>query len=176
MDNLNQLRQSLMEYLRTNHISFCHTLDDGMKDRAVVEFSFDFEKKPCIHFGSFDDKVREVVSIAHEAGHVIIYQKMKTEEVMNYLCTMFASQWIGLNNVSSSGQECMLMVEARASEQGLSVLDEIGMLDNDLKKVAEIMKKWYRTYETLCLKKVVEKVRMHVLIKNRADSWNMVID
>lgn len=153
------LRESLLKYLTDKGIRY--SLDPGgrMKEKAVVEFPFDLEKIPVIRCGPFEDRSREIISIAHEAGHVLIYKGMNRDEARTYLCTMFAMHGIGLPEISSSGQEFILNVEAGASSNGFTILKEIGVVPTGMKSVKALMAKWYASYEALCDKKVVERVR-----------------
>ncbi len=132
---------------------------DSMKDKAIAEFSFDLSAPACILCGHFQDKTKELISIAHEAGHVMVYKKMNREKTRDYLCTMFAANKMGVNKISQSGQEVILEVEAEASATGLDILKEIGLEDGDLRFVKKMMSQWYATYEESCREDVAKKVR-----------------
>ncbi|MBW2338922.1 MAG: hypothetical protein JRF50_01040 [Deltaproteobacteria bacterium] len=75
-------------------------------------------ESPCfvisVFCGTFGDQTREIISIAHEAGHILTYQEMDREESRTYLCSTFAAHGIGLNKISPAGQESMLTVEIKA--------------------------------------------------------------
>jgi hypothetical protein len=168
MENTQGLRQSLFSYLTEKGIQFSRVISDGMIEKAVAKFSFDSRVTPCILYGPFQDKRKEIISIAHEAGHVTIYKKMSKEKVRTYLCSMFAAYGIGLSKISSTGQEFILTVEAEASIDGLFILKEVGVVHNDLKMVAKLMNQWYATYEALCQKDVVKKVREKIIKERNA--------
>lgn len=158
-----KIRESLFRILTDEGIEIVQVSKDGLRQRAVVEFSFNLGIPPTILCGSFRDKVREVVSIAHEAGHIIAYREMNREEARTYLCTMFASHGIGLEKISPAGQEFILDVEANASATGIRILMETGVDKEDLKIVKELMSNWYASYEKLCQKEVVRKVRKKII-------------
>lgn len=163
MKNIDRLRQSLLRYLEGRGIRSLLVSRDDMKGKAVVKFHFDLKTTPCILYGPFQDRTKEIVSIAHESGHVVIYKKMSREEARTYLCTMFAAYGIGLDKISPTGQESILMVEAGASANGFNILKEIGTSPIDLKRVTKLMAQWYGTCEALCQNDVVTKVRERIL-------------
>jgi hypothetical protein len=163
MKNFPKIRQSLFSYLREKEIPFSWVVDHEMKDRAVAKFSFDLRTAPSILYGLYEDKAKEIISIAHEAGHVMTYQKMNRENMRLYLCAMLAANGVGLGRISHTAQECILNVEACSSLNGLSILEEIGVTHTDLDTSANVMAKWYATYEALCHLDVVIKVRDVIL-------------
>jgi hypothetical protein len=55
------------------------------------------------------------------------------------------------------------MAEAGASSNGFNILKEIGSASNDLTRVMKLMPQWYATYEALCQKNVVTKVKLPAL-------------
>jgi len=154
-----KILRSLLNYLKESGIQFSRVSSDKMNDRAVAEFSFDLQNPPCILCGPFQDKTKEIISIAHEAGHVMIYRKMNREQVRAYLCAMFAAHGIGLAGISPAGQKFILLVEAEASAKGSAILKEVGVTHEDLVTVKKLMARWYATYERLCRKDVVIKMR-----------------
>lgn len=163
INEVSSIRQSLLEYLDRKGILFCFVGNDDMKEKAVVKFAFDLRANPCILYGSYHNRNKEIITIAHEAGHIILYKDMNREEARTYLCAMFASHGVGLSKISAAGQECILLAEAGASMNGYNILKEIGMMAEDLEKVTTIMAKWYTTYENLCKRKVIMKVREKIL-------------
>jgi hypothetical protein len=160
----------LLNYLEESEVLFTRVSSDSMKDKAVAEFSFDLSAPACIMCGHFQDKTKELISIAHEFGHVMIYKKMNREKTRDYLCTMFAANKMGANKISLSGQEVILEVEAEASVNALDILKDIGLEDGDLSAVKKMMSLWYATYEKSCWKDVAKKVR-EKLIKDKNYSF-----
>jgi hypothetical protein len=163
MKNAQRVRESLLGYLAEKGIQFSQVSRDELQGKAVVEFAFNLGVPPSILWGSFRDKTREIISVAHEAGHVMLYKKMNRDEARTYLCTMFASHGIGLDKISPTGQEFILGVEAEASANGIRILKETGVDEEDLRTVKELMSKWYASYEKLCQKEVVKKVREKII-------------
>ncbi len=155
--------QALLGFLKKDGILFSRVSEDSMKDRAVAKFSFNPEDSACILYGSFQDRLKELTYIAHEAGHILTYKKMNREETRNYLCTMFAANKMGLEKIASGAQRFILEVEAEASARGLAILREIGVGDGDLTSVKQMMSQWYATYEKRCQKDVVKEVRKRIL-------------
>jgi hypothetical protein len=136
MKNSQKILQSLLNYLREIGIQFSWVSDDGMKDKAVTSFSLDLKTSPCILCGTFSDQTREIISIAHE---------------------------IGLNKISPAGQESMLTVEIKASVKGLDILNKIVLTNEELNLAKKSMSQWYSTYEKLCEKDLVTKVRETIM-------------
>lgn len=118
---------SLLSYLSEKCIQFSQVSKDELKDKAVVEFSFNLGVPLSILWGVFKDKTREIISVAHEAGHVMEYQRMNREKARTYLCTMFAAHGIRLEKISPSGQEFILGIEGDASANGIRILKETGV-------------------------------------------------
>ncbi len=170
MKNAGKFQHLLFNYLTTKGILFSKVANVNMINRAMAKFSFDLKINPCILYGLFQDKSREIISIAHEAGHVVVYRKMSKEKVRNYLCSMYAASGIGLNSISPTGQEVILHIEARASIAGFFVLREIGVDKNDYNIITQLMSEWYATYEELCREEVVKKVRLKIS-KNKNASF-----
>lgn len=163
MKNVQRVRDSLLKHLSDNGIQFSQISRDELKGKAVVEFAFNLGVPPSILWGTFKDVIKEVISVAHEAGHVTVYNKMSRQDAVNYLCTMFAAHGIGLEKISLIGQECILDVEAEASATGIRILMETGVDNEDLEIVKAMMSEWYAGYEKLCHKEVVKKVREKML-------------
>ncbi len=163
MKNAQRVREALLGYLSEKGIQFSQVSRDELEGKAVVEFPFDLGVPPSILWGSFKDKTREIISVAHEAGHVMVYKEMNRDEARTYLCTMFASHGIGLEKISPAGQEFILDVEANASATGIRILKETGVDKEDLKIVKELMSNWYASYEKLCQKEVARKVRKKII-------------
>jgi hypothetical protein len=166
MKDVHKIRRSLFNYLAAERIQFLSIVSEGMEDKAVAKFTFDQRTSPCILSGPFKDKEKEIISIAHEAGHVLRYNQMNKEETLTYLCTMFVANGIGLNNISQAGQECILSVEAGASIDGFLILKKIGVNYNDLEIVTKLLAGWYATYEACCKKNAVQKIRKEIIKKD----------
>ena len=80
MRDIERLRQSLLSRLGEMSIPFLQVSGIEFREKAAVEFSFDLGVPPCILCGPFQDKVLEVISIAHVAGHVTVFRNMSREE------------------------------------------------------------------------------------------------
>jgi hypothetical protein len=163
-----KLKETLLRYLEENNIPFSHVPDDSMQDRAVAKFSLDLESPACILCGLFQDRAKELISIAHEAGHVMIHKEMDMEKTRNYVCTMFAANKVGVEKIAPSAQAFILEIEAEASAKGLDILKRIGIGDGDLGIVKEMMSRWYATYESLCQKDIVNRVREKIIQRKNA--------
>ena len=155
--------QVLLDYLDEANILFSRVSDDSMSDKAVAKFTFDLASPACILCGNFQDRIRELTSIAHEAGHVVIHRNMNREETRNYVCTMFAVNKMGVGRIALTAQEYILEVEAEASAKGLAILKKIGIDDGELEAVKDMMSRWYASYENECRKDVVKKVREKIV-------------
>lgn len=163
MKRVQKVRESLLSYLSQREIPYSQVSRDELRDKAVVEFSFNLGASPSILWGPFQDEIREIASVAHEAGHVILYKEMNREEMRTYLCTMFAAQGIGLDKISPTGQEFILSIEADASAKGFGILKETGATHEDLGAVKRLLSKFYTSYEKLCHEYVATKVRGKII-------------
>ena len=155
--------QALLDYLYEANILFSRVSGDSMSDKAVAKFTFDLTSPACILCGNFQDRIKELASIAHEAGHVVIYRNMNREETRNYVCTIFAANKMGVGRIASTAQEYILEVEAEASAKGLAILRKIGIDDGKLEAAKDMMSGWYASYENQCRKDVVKKVREKII-------------
>ena len=129
----------------------------------MAKFSFDPETPACILCGTFTDGVREIISIAHEAGHVMVHKKMNREKMRDYICTIFAANRMGIGKIAPFAQAFILETEAKASARGLDLLQKIGIGDGNLKIVRNLMSRWYATYEQQCPDDVVKKAREKIM-------------
>lgn len=163
MKDLKKLKKTLFRYLKENEIQFSQIFDDSMQNRAVAKFSFDLGSPACILCGPFRDEAKELTSIAHEAGHVVVHKKMTREELRNYVCTMFAANKLGVGKIAPLAQSFILETEAKASAKGLDILQKIGIGDGDLRIVKEMMSQWYATYEKQCQDDVVKMAREKII-------------
>ena len=163
MKNSQKILRSLINYLKESGIRFSRVSRDGLKDKAAAEFFLDLRASPGVISGSFRDRRKEIISIAHEAGHIIAYRKMNREESLNYLCAIFAAQGIGLGRISPTGQELVLFMEATASVRGIGILRQMNIDSAELEIVKGLLSDWYGTYEKLCRKEVIKKVREEII-------------
>jgi len=155
--------KGLLEYLDEADILFARASESSMKDRAVAKFTFELGSSASILCGRFQDRTIELISIAHEAGHVMIHRKMSREEVRNYVCTMFAANKMGIHKIAPVAQECILEIEAEASAKGVGILKKVGMKQGELRLVEKTMSRWYASYENQCREDVVKKVRAQII-------------
>ena len=165
-----KISRSLIYYLEEKGIQFSRVSREELEEKAVAEFSFDMRVPPSILCGQFKDSIKEIISIAHEVGHVMTYKKMSRAKARTYLCCMFATHGIGLDEISASGQEFILQLEADASAQGFALLKGIGLDGDDLEVVAKLLARWFSTYEEACNEEVVKKVRK-LIISDETTAW-----
>ena len=163
MKNSQNILQSLLHYLEESGVQFFRVFKNEMEDKALAKFSLDLKFSPCILCGSFQDRTKEIISIAHEAGHIMIYRKMTRDESLIYLCAIFVAHGIGLGKVSPKGQEAVLLGEAKASYMGFRILHKMGMNNEELGIAKRFLSKWYRTYEELCQEDVMIRVREKII-------------
>jgi hypothetical protein len=161
--DIDKICRSLISYLDEKGIQFSRVSREELEEKAVAEFSFDMRVPPSILCGQFKDSIKEIISIAHEVGHVMTYKKMSRDKARIYLCSMFAAHGIGLDEISASGREFILQVEADASAQGLVLLKGMGLDGGDLEVVAKLLAQWFSTYEEACNEEVVKKVRERII-------------
>ena len=80
MRDIERVLHSLLSRLGEMSIPFLQVSGIEFREKAAVEFSFNLSVPPCILCGPFQDKVLEVISIAHVAGHVTVFRNMSREE------------------------------------------------------------------------------------------------
>ena len=95
--------------------------------------------------GRFTDELSEVLFVAHEYGHLLHYEALSPDDKEMAYCAVFASNHIGLENVSREGRELITSLEKKASEYALDLLK--GMLDTEtVAVVSDTYNKWIRGY------------------------------
>lgn len=72
--------------------------------------------------GKFTDDFLELLLISHEFGHVIHYENLSREDAEVAYCTIFASNYRGLENISPGGKRLVISIERKASEHALALL------------------------------------------------------
>ncbi|RLC31745.1 MAG: hypothetical protein DRH37_02365 [Deltaproteobacteria bacterium] len=170
-----KLKKALLDHLKDAGIAFSQVQDESMRERAVAKFSFDPGTPACILCGTFTDRVKELICIAHEAGHVMVHKEMNREETRNYICTMFAANKMGLGKIAPFAQAFVLETEARSSARGMALLRKIGIADGDLSTVRKLMSQWYASYEKQCEEAIVKNVRKKIMLdRNPAIVWEAI--
>jgi len=95
--------------------------------------------------GIFTDELSEILFVAHEYGHLLHYEGLSPDDKEMAYCAVFASNHIGLENVSREGRELVTSLEKKASEYALDLLK--GMLDAEtVAVVGDTYNKWMRGY------------------------------
>ncbi len=95
--------------------------------------------------GEFTDHLHEVLSLAHEFGHLLHYDTITGREAEHIFCAVLASNYAGLENISDDGKRTIIALEKRASELALTVLQSIA--DSDMIfKARETYSRWLRGY------------------------------
>ncbi len=95
--------------------------------------------------GKFTDHVREVLSLAHEFGHLLHYDTITGREAERVFCAVLASNYAGLENISDDGKRTIITLEKRASELALAVLQPIADSETVF-KARETYSRWLRGY------------------------------
>ncbi|SPD73343.1 hypothetical protein PITCH_A1800029 [uncultured Desulfobacterium sp.] len=157
---------SLLGHLKDIGIILLRVDDNSMMNKALAKFSFDLSSTASIVCGDFNDGLKELTSIAHEAGHVLIHKKMSRDETRDYVCIMFVINKLGVDKISPEAQEFILKVEAEASRKGFQLLTNIGVQDGELLTIKQMMKRWYASYECMCHEKAVSGAREKILTDN----------
>jgi len=63
MENAQRVRESLLGYLSDKGIQFSQVPGDELQGKAVAEFAFNLGVPPSILWGSFRDKIREIICL-----------------------------------------------------------------------------------------------------------------
>ena len=166
MKESNLKLHALLDHLKDIGIMLVRVNDNSMTNKALAKFSFDLRSQASIVCGCFSDGLKELTSIAHEAGHVLIHKKMNRDETRDYVCIMFVVNKLGVDKVSPAAQEIILKMEAEASNKGFQILKNIGVQDGDLLAVKQMMKKWYASYEAMCQEEAVNWAWEKILREN----------
>jgi hypothetical protein len=95
--------------------------------------------------GEFTDQLHEVLSLAHEFGHLLHYDTITGREAERVFCAVLASNYAGLENISDDGKRTIIALEKRASELALGVLRPVA--DSEMMSRAhETYSRWLRGY------------------------------
>ncbi len=95
--------------------------------------------------GEFTDHLHEVLSLAHEFGHLLHYDTITGREAERVFCAVLASNYAGLENISDDGKRTIIALEKRASELALTVLEPVA--DSEiLCKARETYSRWLKGY------------------------------
>ena len=119
-----------------------------LKNMAFVKFAYKPYSPATIIYGIFDDPIRELTTIAHEAGHLMLYYGLPKEKAEVIFYTMLSANKMGLKAISKPYQMLILHIEAIACSNGLHILRNIGFPIEELLEAKKFMLKCYRTYET----------------------------
>ena len=155
----------LLGYMKEEGIIFQQEGDGKMRGVSYSKLSLDPTHYSAVVCGQFDDPCWEVVTIAHEVGHVLNCKDMGREEARESFCTALVAASLGLERLSYGGQRFMLYSEALASLKGLEVLQDIGIPEGALADMKGMMVKLFATYRCKCNKDVVDEVLEHPRVR-----------
>lgn len=117
-----------------NHTNFC-----------CLKMRRDRPGEATLMIGKFADDFQEMLFIAHEYGHLVHYEKLSPGEAETTYCAIFASNHLGLENISEDGKELVIATEKKASEHALLLLSRF--LDEDnMGRVRESYGRWIEGY------------------------------
>ena len=109
--------------------------------------------------GQFSDHEKETLYIAHEFGHLLLYEAMSSEEAEVAHCTILAFNYVGLEHISDEGKRTLLQMEKKVSEFALQLL--AGSLDRaGMSSAKDIYNNWLRGY----MKKAGIEASEHLLV------------
>ncbi|UCC66744.1 MAG: hypothetical protein JSW32_02025 [Deltaproteobacteria bacterium] len=155
---LREFKGVLLGYMREEGIVFHQEGDGRMKGVSYSKLSLDPAHPSVVVCGQFDDPYWELVTIAHEVGHILNFREMGRNEARDFFCTVVAATSLGLERLSWGGQRFMLFAEALASLKGLQVLRVIGIPEEGLADMRGMMIKLFETYCRKCERSVVDEV------------------
>ncbi|HBA52885.1 MAG TPA: hypothetical protein DCZ04_00065 [Syntrophorhabdus aromaticivorans] len=83
------------------------------------------ERGPTLIIGKFTDDTMEMLLLAHEYGHVLHYESLSKEEAEIAYCAIFASNHLGLENISPDSKRMVIAIEKKASEYAVTLLTQL---------------------------------------------------
>jgi hypothetical protein len=102
-------------------------------------------RKATLIIGTFTDEFHEMVFVAHEYGHLLHYETLSPRNAEEAYCAVFASNHLGLENISREGKELITSIERNASVYALDLLSRV--LDGEtLSQVKEMYAGWIQGY------------------------------
>ena len=155
---LADLKEELLGYMYKQGIVYQKVADGKMQGVSYSRFSLDPAHPSVVISGPFDDPCWEVVTIAHEVGHILNFRGMEGNEARDFFCTMVVAPRLGLERISWQGQRRTLHAEALASLTGLEILQGIGISDEGLRGARAMMAQLFESYWRKCARGVVDKV------------------
>jgi hypothetical protein len=102
---LSALKEALLSYMSESGIIFQQETNEKLKGVSYSRLSLDPAHPSVVVRGQFEDTFWEVVTIAHEVGHVLNFGEMGLDEAREFFCTMFAATSLGLEKLSSGGKD-----------------------------------------------------------------------
>lgn len=96
--------------------------------------------------GRFTDEFLELALISHEFGHVLHYESLSREDAEVAYCTVFASNYRGLENISPEGKRLVINIEKGASEYAMGLLKTLTAEKNILERARTIYDTWIAGY------------------------------
>ncbi|MBW2038879.1 MAG: hypothetical protein JRI46_04670 [Deltaproteobacteria bacterium] len=164
-DGAEELKGPLLGYMREKGVIFQQEGDGRMKGVSYSRLSLNPAHPSAVVCGQFDDPCWEVVTIAHEVGHILNFREMGRDEAREFFCTVVVATFLGLEQLSWGGQRLMLYAEALASLKGLEILKVIGIPDEGLADMRGMMVKLFKTYWCKCKRDVVDDVLKHSQVR-----------
>lgn len=79
-------------------------------------------------------------------GHVLHYETLTQKEARIAYCTIFASNSIGLENISIEGREMMVFYETKASEYALNLLKDMSDDKTFIQHARNTYNQWIEGY------------------------------
>jgi hypothetical protein len=96
--------------------------------------------------GKFNDDILELLLIAHEFGHILHYENLSREDAEAAYCAIFASNHLGLENISPEGKQLVIGIEKKASEYAISLLRTLDSDETILARARSTYDDWLEGY------------------------------
>ncbi|MBP1735100.1 MAG: hypothetical protein H6Q53_1387 [Deltaproteobacteria bacterium] len=96
--------------------------------------------------GRFTDDFLELLLICHEFGHVVHYENLSREDAEVAYCTIFASNYRGLENISPEGKQLVISIEKKASEYAMALLRTLTNEKSILDRARNTYNEWIAGY------------------------------
>jgi hypothetical protein len=94
----------------------------GLPNFCCLRIRYQPLQRMTLVIGKFTDDILELLLIAHEFGHVVHYENLSREDAEVAYCTIFASNHMGLENISLEARQLLINMEKKASEYAVVLL------------------------------------------------------
>lgn len=141
-----EIRKALYGLFTQKGIRIETNEDAGYENFCCLRITQQPEEGTALIIGKFTDDMVEMLLLAHEYGHILHYESLSKEEAEIAYCAIFASNHLGLENISSDGKRMVIAIETKASEYAITLLTELTGDAAILEHAKETYGDWIKGY------------------------------